>query len=486
MQFFPDLSTFVQLGPLRITWYAILIVSGAFVAYYFVQKDAKKAGYPAEILDDLFIGVLGFGIIGARIWYILFYDLSYYLSNPVKIITTWEGGLAIQGGLFAGALYVYFYTKRKRISFLRLGDCILPHVLFAQAVGRWGNFMNQEAFGEVVSEAFYRGWPSFIKNQMYINGAYRMPTFFFESVLNILGWVLIAFVFKKYGDNKRGNRVYAYLMWYGVTRFFVEGLRTDSLYLGESIRIAQLISIIFLIVGTMGMLGLFRKWFKKQPVILFDFDGTLADTEPMIMQTYGKLFKKYKPAFEFTEDIRHEVLGPTLQQIFKKYIPEKDTEALVMEYREINKELHYTMIKEIPGAVELLKYLKSKDYKIGIVSNKVKETLELGMQLLKMDDYVDVVIGSDEIPADKVKPDPYALFEAVKMLEGNFDNVVYVGDSVTDIKAGINAHAFTIGYGTVHTRIETLKQAQANAVVSDLLKIKEILEEGQVWTNDLT
>jgi phosphatidylglycerol:prolipoprotein diacylglycerol transferase len=186
MVFFKDLSSFVDIGTLSIKWYAVLILVGAFSAFYVSQRNLKKLGYPSEMVDDLFFGSLVFGIIGARLWYVLFYDLQTYLADPLSIIMTWQGGMAIQGGLVLGALFAFFFLKRKGLSFLRFADAIVPNILISQAIGRWGNFMNQEAYGKVVDEAYYNLFPAFIKDNMFIGGAFREPTFLYESILNII------------------------------------------------------------------------------------------------------------------------------------------------------------------------------------------------------------------------------------------------------------------------------------------------------------
>ncbi|HZJ87218.1 MAG TPA: prolipoprotein diacylglyceryl transferase, partial [Erysipelothrix sp.] len=168
IEFFPDMQNFLRIGNITIAWYAIFIVSGAYLAYYFSLKNLKKMGYTNDDADTLFFGVLIFGVIGARLWYVLFFDLSYYLADPIRILQFREGGMAIHGGIFGGVLYGYVFAKKRGINFMHWLDAILPHVLLSQAIGRWGNFMNQEAFGGVVSEEHFRFIPNFIQKQMYI------------------------------------------------------------------------------------------------------------------------------------------------------------------------------------------------------------------------------------------------------------------------------------------------------------------------------
>ena len=302
MVFFKDLSSFVDIGDISIKWYAILILTGAFAAYWLSVRNLKKLAYPTALVDDLFFGSLLAGIVGSRLWYVLFYDLAKYLEDPISIFMTWQGGLAIQGGLLGGAAFAYWFLKRKKLSFLRFTDAIAPNILVAQAIGRWGNFMNQESFGKAVDEAYFNLFPAFIKDNMYIMGQFREPTFLYESALNMIGFFVIVFLLKRFSENKRGDLMWAYMMWYGLSRFWVEGLRVDSLmFMG--FRTAQLVSIGFIAIGLLGKLGVFQRFVKKvKPILLFDFDGTLADTESLILESLKMTIHKYRPDVVITRD----------------------------------------------------------------------------------------------------------------------------------------------------------------------------------------
>lgn len=484
MVFFKDLSSFVDIGSISIKWYAVLILIGAFSAFYVIQKNLRKLGYPSGLIDDLFFGSLVFGIIGARVWYVLFYDLQTYLADPISILMTWQGGMAIQGGLLLGALFAFFFLKRKGISFMRFADAIVPNILIAQAIGRWGNFMNQEAYGKIVDEAYFNLFPAFIKNNMLIGGSYREPTFLYESILNIVGFILIVYVLKRFSDNRRGDLMYAYLMWYGVTRFWVEGLRTDSLmFMG--LRMAQLTSIVFILVGLLGKLGVYDRFMKKKkPVVLFDFDGTLADTEPLIIESMKHTIKQFKPELVITRDEEISFLGPTLYQILSRYLDESQIEEAVNIYRLNNKELHLLLIKPMPNAVELIRDLKADGYTIGIVSSKKKEMVEYGVQLIGLENQFDVIIGYDEVKQHK--PSPEGIFNACKALGIDHDNCIYVGDTSTDIVASNNAGIYSIAYLTHPERRNAIYEAKPNTTVEDLLEIKETLKKDQTWTRSLT
>lgn len=259
MYLFPDFSTFLKIGNISIRYYALLILLGAIFAYLLGQYRFKQLGYSKDILSDYFVSVLVIGIIGARIWYVIFMFKESYLQNPLEIFAIWHGGLAIQGGLFTGLIYSYYYFKKKNIPFLVAGDAILPGVLIAQACGRWGNFFNQEAFGGVCSLEFLKSLhlPNFIISHMYIDGAYHHPTFLYESMGNIIVFLIIVLIIRHFAS-KKGMQFFAYFIGYGIVRFFVEGMRTDSLMIG-SLRTAQLISIIFIIAGIIGEIYCLKK-----------------------------------------------------------------------------------------------------------------------------------------------------------------------------------------------------------------------------------
>lgn len=480
MEFFPNPRIFVQIGPFSIAWYAIFIMLGGIFGCYFSAKDLRKNGYSNETIEDLFMGAFICGIIGARLWYCVFYDFEYYFSNPVNLLKIYEGGIAIQGSLVGGALFVGWYCWKHKMNYFRTGDAILPHMLMCQTFGRWGNFMNQEAYGGIVSASFYEHWPQFIADKMYIDGAYRMPTFFFESVCNLIGWILITQVYRRVSKPKRGDMVFAYLMWYGVTRFFIEGLRTDSLMIGP-LRMAQLTSIVFIVIGVAGTLGLFRKLFKDpKPALLFDLDGTILNTEPAILESYRRLFEKYAPNVEFDREKQVSVIGPPLSKMMKIYFPDQDTDALIKEYRAINMKIHPDTVVAMEHAEEMLKTLKEQGYKLGIVTSKVEDITRLGLDITGLTQYFDVIVAENHV--SRSKPDPEGLFMACKQMGIGHDSLIYVGDSLSDIQAGKNAGAYTIGYLSMPERRQAMMDENPNCVIDDLIEIVEIVKEDHSWT----
>ena len=231
-----------------IHFYSLCILLGIIVAYIIIRLEAHDQRLDKDyIFNTVFYGLI-IGILGARIHYVLF-NLDYYLTYPLEIIKIWHGGLAIHGGIIAAAIFVYFYsTKRYKTSFLRTTDVILPGVIVAQAIGRWGNFFNQEAYGMAVSKELLEKLliPKFVINGMYINNNYYLPTFYIESILCLIGFIIILLIRKK--NIKEGTVTAFYLIWYGFIRSIIEIFRTDSLML-FNLKVAIIVSILCIIIG---------------------------------------------------------------------------------------------------------------------------------------------------------------------------------------------------------------------------------------------
>lgn len=240
---------FLDLGFIKIYYYSIFILLGVLTGLFVVWLEIRKEKMNKDEVFDMFFYTIIFAFLGARIYYVLF-NLSYYLFNPLEIISIWHGGLAIHGGILGGALYLLYYTKNHKINLLKLFDILVIGLIIGQVIGRWGNFFNSEAYGSVTSLEYLRSIfiPEFIIKGMYIDGAYYLPTFFFESMWNLVGFIILILIRKFYKKLKTGQLMGFYMMWYSFIRFIIEGMRLDSLMLG-SIRVAQLVSLILFIVG---------------------------------------------------------------------------------------------------------------------------------------------------------------------------------------------------------------------------------------------
>ena len=235
----------VTLGPFEVHWYGVIIGVGIILAMIIAMRESTRRGLDKDVFADLLLWAIPIAIISARIYYVIF-EWDYYAHNPGEIIAIWNGGIAIHGALIGAVLTAYFFTKKRNISFWKLADIAAPSIILGQAIGRWGNFMNQEAHGGEVTRAFLENLhlPEFIINQMYINGAYYHPTFLYESVWDFV--VFLALILLHRVNLGRGEMFLTYIIWYSVGRFFIEGLRTDSLMIGD-MRMAQLLSIALIV-----------------------------------------------------------------------------------------------------------------------------------------------------------------------------------------------------------------------------------------------
>lgn len=251
-----------SLGGLSVHWYGVIIASAVLLAIFLGTNESEKRGIKGDDIIDMMLWALPISIIGARIYYVIF-EWRYYIQHPAEIIAIWNGGIAIYGGLIAGGLTVYWFTKKRGLPFWLVLDIAAPSVIIAQAIGRWGNFVNQEAHGEATTKAFLEGLhiPDFIVNNMNIEGVYYQPTFLYESLWNLLGFILLLILRRRKNLLKRGEVALSYVLWYSFGRFFIEGLRTDSLMLAQTIRVSQLLSIL-LFVGAI-LLWIYRR--KKYP-----------------------------------------------------------------------------------------------------------------------------------------------------------------------------------------------------------------------------
>ena len=252
---------FVSLGPITIYWYSVTMLLAILLGIFLANNEAKRVK-EKEYIDNLTFYLILFGIIGARLYYVIF-EFNNYRYDLLSIFKVWEGGLAIYGAIIAGLLVVVYYAKKKGKSIIKTTDIIVPSLIIGQAIGRCGNFFNSEAHGSEVTYEFLKNLhiPNFIINGMYINGTYYHPTFLYESLWCIIGFIIILII-REITKRKKGMVTYTYFIWYGIGRFFIESLRTDSLYLG-SIKISQLVSIILIIIGIIGIIINIKKEVKK-------------------------------------------------------------------------------------------------------------------------------------------------------------------------------------------------------------------------------
>ncbi|WP_296141027.1 prolipoprotein diacylglyceryl transferase [uncultured Anaerococcus sp.] len=265
MEFNFDPVAFSIFG-IEIRWYAIIIIAGLLLGTQFAKKELIRRGFDEDFIYDVLFVIVPIGIIGARLWFVLF-KWDFYSQNPMQILNIRGGGLAIHGGIIFGSLALYFYCKKHLVPFLDMTDILTPSLALAQGIGRWGNFINQEA----------HGGPTDLPWGIIIDGVKVHPTFLYESLGDLIIFSFLINAIKKNPD--KGKITASYLISYGILRFFVEGLRTDSLYWGP-LRTAQLISILFIVMG----IALFIYANKKNLPPYFRPKNIKKEKEPKIIK----------------------------------------------------------------------------------------------------------------------------------------------------------------------------------------------------------
>lgn len=221
----------------EIYFYGVIIALAFMAGLLYAVRHARFTGIQEDDIYDVMLGLLPMSILGARLYYVLF-RLDYYWAHPGEILAVWEGGLAIYGGILAGALTVFLVCRRKKIPFFAMGDLIILGCMLGQAIGRWGNFMNREAFGAETMIFCHMGLTDAAGTTIYVH-----PTFLYESLWNLAGFAFLSRKLKKRSYD--GQCMLGYFLWYGLGRAWIESLRTDSLMLGNTgLRASQLLSLI--------------------------------------------------------------------------------------------------------------------------------------------------------------------------------------------------------------------------------------------------
>lgn len=256
-------SNAIELGGFKLPWYSLIIMTGIVCAFLYVWFRFKENGMKTDDVIDFALFIVPSGVIGARLYYIIFSLDKYIVTSNESfwenlwqtlggMVAVWNGGLAIYGGIIAGGLAGVLVARHKKINMLRMLDFLAPGVMLAQAIGRWGNFFNAEAHGGITEGFFRMG----IRGENSFVTRFYHPTFFYESMWNFIGFIAIWLILVKLQKTKHlykfnGEIFYCYLIWYGLGRFWIEGMRADSLYLiPDIIRVSQLVALLSFIVGS--------------------------------------------------------------------------------------------------------------------------------------------------------------------------------------------------------------------------------------------
>jgi len=239
---------------LNIAWYGVIIASAVFIGILLAEHRGRVTGIDKGTIYDLAILLIPTSLICARLYYVIF-QWDYYKKNPLTILAINEGGLAIYGAVIGGIVGSFLFCRKRGISFLKLADTLIPSLVLGQAIGRWGNFINQEAFGNLIVNERLQFFPYGVYID-YLKEWYQ-ATFFYESMCNIILLTVMLFLYPKF--KREGYLLSFYMIGYGLIRFFIEGLRADSLYLFSGIRVSQALSIIFIMLGIFFLIAINKK-----------------------------------------------------------------------------------------------------------------------------------------------------------------------------------------------------------------------------------
>jgi phosphatidylglycerol:prolipoprotein diacylglycerol transferase len=234
-------------GPINVNWYGLILVTAIIIAGGLARKKLAKDNIISHRqFEDLFFYIVIFGLIGARIAHVLF-ELDYYIQYPKEIIQIWHGGISLYGSLVGGALAAWWWCKKYKIKFLQISDRILPFFALAQAIGRWGNYFNQELFGQPTNSWFGIYIAPANRPLIFYNQNIFQPTFFYESLLNIALFIYLFLASKK--RLSTGKITYFYILGYTFIRFFMEFIRVDNTAILGPLRVPQVLSAFFFLVA---------------------------------------------------------------------------------------------------------------------------------------------------------------------------------------------------------------------------------------------
>ncbi len=233
--------SFDLFGLVTVRMYAVLIVAGMVLAILYMKREEKRLGLPADTAVDMALWAIPAGIVGARLYYVAF-TWADFASDPLSVLQIWNGGLAIYGGIIGGFLGILVLSRRKKLPLGKLLDMAAPGVMLAQAVGRWGNFFNGEAYGNPITDAAL----CFFPYGVMVDGQWYQATFFYESVWDLMGFFVLHFARKKL--RAPGDVLFLYFAVYGTGRMLIEGLRSDSLWWGP-FRVSQVLSLVLAVTG---------------------------------------------------------------------------------------------------------------------------------------------------------------------------------------------------------------------------------------------
>lgn len=442
---------------LHILLYTAFFCIELFVYYKLCMNQFKKWGWPSSRSSSMLIWTIFWGLICGRIFVILF-NIADFIEYPQKFFAIWYHDFSLLGMLIGGFSYLVFRMKNLPASIARIMDVIGLNLFIPLVI--------KDVYCLLICAI-----PS------------MMASYILQAFCELAGYWYIQ---KKYIQNrewKTGDIFWISLLWISLSRIVFLGLFPQAILLGDrDVLLPFINAFIMCVTSLLGITGLLGKWFhlpKKNPAMLFDLDGTLVDTRPLVFETFREVFKQLKPDYDLSEDELYSFFGPTLEDTFSRYFPEDQIEDVIELYQKINLSLHDDMIKIMPGAKEVLESLKQEEYPVAIVSNKRKKVVERGLKQAGLEEYCDVVLGKEDLP--KPKPFSDGLIAACDALSVCYDNVIYVGDNTADVQAAKNMAAYSIAFSNDEKQRQALQKASACQCIMDLTDILKILQEDQEW-----
>lgn len=447
MSFFPDPSTIVSIGGVSLKWSLVTAVLGCILGFLMVSRNLRKNGYKQSTADDLLILMMAGVIIGGRAVWVIENWHSYSLY-AWGILEFSDGGFDYAGSLLGVLVATGFYTFAHHMSYRRTSDAIMPAVLVAIAFARIGKIPEIENMWKIVA-------------------------------MDAIGIAVLMFGIRPYREGRRrGDMTSVSLMIAGIVQLLNCTFRLDPTTNSSVIApaLAMLAGLtIYLCTRSLPIV---------KPVVLFDFDGTLMDSEYLVINGFAYLYKKHRTLDEFTHEIQREVFLHPLKEEIGRLFPEENAEALAREYRGYMRDIQGRhLVETLPHVRETLKQLKDSGYVLGVVTGRYTDSCNMWLEDLQIDQYFDIVSGTEMYR--HTKPSPDGILHTCEMLKVGHDSCVYVGDGVKDVQAGKNAGVYTVAFVTNEEKRAALEKAGPNVVMDSFDQLPEILSRQHAWSSDL-
>ena len=444
MTFFPDSNTFLNIAGISIRWYAVTLLLGLVAAYFFLGQRLKRHGYTVETLDEVMVLCLIGGLIGGRVIWVL-ENLREYMKYVPYMFAISDGGFDIVGVAAGISVILFPYSIRRHMSILRLMDTLMPALYIFMIVTRAAR-------------------------------AIASPGVWIVEAIDFAGLVVMYFYLRKYRPGRRRGDLAAFgFMWLGLSRLIglVAGL--------DPYAQNGLVGAVVVEVMALALYIIIRQRRPTMPIVLFDLDGTLMDSEAMVIACFTYLFKKYSDVRLFTEEKKKEVFGPPLREEMIRLFPDQDPDQMVKEYQRYQSSFSWRdEVGLFPYVKETLDVLYQEGYQMGIVSSRLTGSCESWVKQLGLSSYFEVILGRDQYQREKPYPDGI-LYAGRKMKRGH-DSCIYIGDNVSDVESARAAGVYAICYLSDKTKLEEIKAAHPNRIIKKMSDVLRIIDEDHEWS----